>query len=63
MNAFDKFGIDQIILTRPPGPFLEFWQEHRDWYDESFANHVDAIYRDRGYSGTNANKFLNVDKD
>jgi len=43
--------------------YFEFWQKHRDWYDDSFANHVDTIFRDRGFGATNAHDSQIVEKD
>ena len=34
-----------------PGVY-EYWTEHRHWYDEEFALHVDNVFTELGYSGT-----------
>ncbi|MFC1796764.1 hypothetical protein ACFL1V_06670 [Pseudomonadota bacterium] len=30
--------------------YFEFWAKHRDWYDSSFANHVDRVFINIGYT-------------
>jgi hypothetical protein len=29
---------------------FDYWLEHRDWFDSAFADHVDRVFSDRGYS-------------
>lgn len=34
-----------------PGRF-EYWTRHRHWFEDSFARHVDTVFKDLGYSHT-----------
>ena len=43
--------------------YFDFWLQHRDWYDSSFAHHVDSIYRDRGYTSTDPDNLTHPQND
>ena len=53
MGLLDEKGWRVWDRSNYPGPDLQsyfnFWTQNRDWFDDSFVQHVDAIYREQGY--------------